>query len=265
MLARQACVILMLILCSSLSVFGQKIKGKITHNTADVTGVHVQNTSLQKTTITNAKGYFEISAKVNDTLVFTAVQFKPKQLVVTAELLTSKLVLIPMDEVLNALDEVVLTPYNLSGELATDLASLKTEQVINAVTVGLPNAGVKPILQSERMLHDADHGKFVYYYGIGFTINVNKILTRLSGKTKMLKERVERDKAYIELQEIIGFYSDTLFVHQLKIPKTNIEDFMSFCAVDPSYEKLVGSNDKIKLWTFIRQKSVIYRKNNTLD
>ena len=68
-------------------VLGQKgLVGEIT-NSGDKEGIHVFNKTFQKYTITDANGSFEIPARVNDTIVFSAIQYQLKQVVVTDDIL----------------------------------------------------------------------------------------------------------------------------------------------------------------------------------
>ncbi len=43
------------------------------------------------------------------------------------------------EEFVNELDEVVVRPYNLSGDLNRDMQQMKTDPVVTASTLGLPN------------------------------------------------------------------------------------------------------------------------------
>lgn len=56
-----------------------------------------------------------IPVRLNDTLVFSAVQFKRKEIVVTEEVLNTRLLFVPLQDVLTELQEVVVMPYNLTG------------------------------------------------------------------------------------------------------------------------------------------------------
>ncbi|MGS0526719.1 carboxypeptidase-like regulatory domain-containing protein [Zobellia nedashkovskayae] len=135
---------------SAQDFFSDELQGRVYSKDGDVAATHVLNTTTKKATITNIDGFFTIVAKLNDTLVFSAVQYKRKEIVITPSLLESKLLMIPLEESLTELDEVVVMPYSLSGNIASDLKTLKTEPVITASTMGLPNAYVVPMTKAER-------------------------------------------------------------------------------------------------------------------
>lgn len=251
------CCFLIYMGVNAQTLFSTDLQGKVISDTKDVAGVHVLNVTIGKATITNAYGYFSIPAKLTDTLVFSAIQFKRKELVITKSILDSKLVYVPLVETLTELDEVVVTPYNLSGNIDKDLEDLKIEPVVTASTLDLPNAYVKPISQAERHLFEATSGSGL--------IPLNPIINGISGRTKMLKKRLARNEAYERTGRVRQFYTDSLFVKDLKIPINKIEDFMYFCEVDTDFNNVVDTRDKLKIWSFLQKKSVIYRENNQLN
>lgn len=233
------------------------LQGKVVSETKDIADVHVLNTTTKKATITNAYGYFSIPVRLNDTLVFSAVQFKRKEMVISTSMLESKIIFVTLEEGLTELDEVVVMPYNLSGTLDQDVENLETEPVVTASTLGLPNAYVKPPTKAERELYEAVSGAGL--------VPLNPILNAISGRTKMLKKRLARDKKYARTGRVRAFYADSLFIGELKIPEAKIDDFMYFCEVDTEFSALVDTHDRLKIWSFLRQKSVVYRENNGLE
>jgi hypothetical protein len=256
------------LLLSSISLKAQStniIKGEVVAKNKDVTGIVVQNSTSKKATITDVNGVFMIKVAVNDTLIFSAVQFKRKIVPVTPALYNANFISIPLEEFVNELKEVVVQPFNLSGNLNTDLGELPLEKDVSAEALGLPNADVKIISQSENKLNDADHGKFAYYYVIALTINLNKVLNRLSGRTKMLKERVALDKKYKTTQRVEAAFVDSLLINHLKIPEENFYEFINFCESEKEFYSLAQGDDELKLWDFLIQKSINYRKIKKLD
>lgn len=237
--------------------FSRQLEGKVFSVDGDVAATHVLNTSTKKATITDIDGYFSIKANLNDTLVFSAVQYKKKELVITTAILAQKLVRVSLEESLTVLDEVVVTPYNLSGNIAKDLQVIKTEKVVTAHTVGLPNAYARVPSKAERELFEATTGAGI--------IPLNPILNGISGRTKMLKKRIARNKLYSRTERVKEFYPDSIFRTELNIPENKIDDLLYFCEVDSAFQTIVDTHDRLKIWDFIKSKSVAYRKNNEMD
>ncbi len=255
---------LMSTFCVSAQTYGYKeVKGMVVAKDKDVTGVVVQNISTERATITDLDGRFLIQARLNDTLVFSAVQFKRKIVPVNQALLSSSFVSVPLEEFVNELKEVVVNPYGLSGQLGSDITGLQLAKDVSAEALGLPNAHVKIITQSERKLQQATAGKF----NVGMILNppIDGIINAITGRTKMLKNRVKVDKTYARTQRVQNYYTDSIFMVDLKIPKEKIPDFMYFCEVDANFQTAVASKDKLKIWGFLIEKSKSYRANNDLD
>ncbi|NNL09713.1 MAG: hypothetical protein HKP38_10865, partial [Croceitalea sp.] len=134
---------------------------------------------------------------------------------------------------------------------------------VSAEALGLPNAQQKIPTQSERKLQQATYGKF--NLGMILSPPLDPIINAITGRTKMLKNRVKVDGAYARTQRVQNFYTDSIFMADLKIPIEKIEDFMYFCEVDNAFQKTVDTHDKLKIWEFLVQKSRLYRENNNLD
>ena len=162
-LKKTSVVILLLgLTLSTTAVHAQEIKtisGKvIVPEKVDVTGITIQNITKKTATITDFNGEFSIKAAINDTLVFSAVQLKKKVLPVTKNVLNSSFIQVPMEGFVNELNEVVVQPYNLSGNLGADAASFEVAPV-TAESLGLPNASKPLPTQSERLLQEASKMK----------------------------------------------------------------------------------------------------------
>ncbi|AWX45367.1 hypothetical protein HME9304_02381 [Flagellimonas maritima] len=241
----------------------KEIKGKVYSKDKDVVGVVVQNITSNSAVITGIDGNFSILAKLSDTLIFSAVQFKRKLLPVTEELLNTKSVTVILEEFVNELKEVVVKPFNLSGDLGQDLGGLELEKNVSAEALGLPNAHRKIPTQSERKLQQSTFGKF--NPSMILAPPLDPIINAITGRTKMLKNRVKVDKAYARTQRVQDVYIDSLFVTTFKIPAEKINDFMYFCEVDEKFQQTVDSKDRLKILDYLISRSRVYREVNNLD
>ncbi len=251
------CFLIVGVSVEAQTLFSRKLEGTVLSDNKGIPDVHVMNTSRNLATITNAEGRFSITVGLNDTIIFSAVQFKRKYLVVNNDMLQSLSIVVPMEEFVNELDEVILRPYDLSGDLSRDMGQLGVGSVTTASTLGLPNAYVLPISQAERKLHEATSG--------GSGIPLNPIINALTGRTKYLKKVLATEQQYARTDRVREFYADSLFVQELKIPETKIDDFMFYCEVDYAFNQVVDSRDRLKIWEYLKQKSLVYRADNELD
>lgn len=158
------------------------------------------------------------------------------------------------------LEEVTVTPYNLSGHLSSDLHSLQLEPEFNGRTIGLPNADLEVMSQSERLLLEADRGKYVRYYGIALVINTHKILNRLSGRTKEFEEQLERENKLQLETKIVTIFSREILAEGLKLPFSEIDGFLSYCMVQDDFISLLNA-DNDEIWKYLENKRLDFRNN----
>ncbi|WP_245795543.1 carboxypeptidase-like regulatory domain-containing protein [Arenibacter nanhaiticus] len=237
---------------------GEKIiEGKVYSKDGDVAATHVLNTTTKKATITNIDGFFTIVVQLNDTLVFSAVQYQRKNIVINEAILESSFLSIPLEESNIALDEVIVMPYNLSGDLSRDMGNMSTPSVITSSTLGLPNAYIRIPTKAERQLYEATSG--------GGFIPLFPIINGISGRTKQLKELVATQKKYARTQRVKSFFQDSVYVKDLNIPQGKLDDFFYFCEIDPVFSLLVETGDQLKLLDYLKEKSQNYRENNGLN
>lgn len=235
----------------------KELKGKVISDSLDVEGVYIINKTLKESTITNKEGDFTIEAGINDTLVFSAVQFELKSVIITTEMYAQESLLIRLDTKVNKLDEIIVRPYNLSGNLTNDMKGVKTDGIVNGVTLGLPNATVKMPTQSQRRLIEATSG--------GAGIPLNPIINAITGYTKMLKNRVKLEKKEERLSETMGSIEKELYINHLKIPEEYISSFSYYCAADAKFEEFQQQNDPLLMLAFFETKSKEFRMLNDID
>ncbi|MFK5972990.1 MAG: carboxypeptidase-like regulatory domain-containing protein [Flavobacteriaceae bacterium] len=266
-------ILLLLVSFSAVAQQPTELEGRVYSKDNDVSGIHVMNSTTQRATVTDANGFFTIAVQLNDTLIFSAVQFKRKQILIRPSVLESSLVYVPLEDVLTELDEVIVMPYNLTGDLTKDMKNLSIDPVVTSSSLRLPNADVRVKTKNERRLFEADRGAFVTMMPdtlnlrgilelITIRINTHKIMNRLSGRTKKIKRDVATDKKLALLEKVRRAYPDSVFVQELKIPKAKHYDFMYYCEADSLFSIISNTNDKLRLWEFLQKKSVVYRRNN---
>ena len=231
----------------------------VVHGTADLEGVHVINKTSKRATITDVLGKFSIKIQKNDTLVFSGIQYKLESILVNQQIIDARFVSVYLEENINELDEVVVGNV-LTGDLNSDIENTDVKLDINFYDVGIPGYKGKIKTQSERRVVEADHGKFMYYYGIGVVINVNKVLNRVSGRTKELKNRVEletRDELMFKLK---AKFSKDLF-SESPLKDALRYEFFYYCSEDPDFIKKCGGYNDLEAMSFLQEKLITYQAN----
>lgn len=250
--------ILLSILCKAQI---KEINGQIIAN-SDLEGVHIINKTSNFFSTTNTKGRFTINGKLNDTLIFSSVQYKLLSIKLSQENIDEQSLVVSLTEHVNQLGEVYIGNI-LSGNLEDDIGNVRGKPDINFYDVGIPGYTGKPKTISERRLIEADHGKYFTFYGIGFAINVNKILNKVSGRTDMLKKRVELDKIDELMFRLKAKFSGDLFsTYDLEQEKRM--DFFYFCSEDAHFIENCSVESDLLVLEFLKDKLTQYKSNQLL-
>ncbi|WP_235817904.1 carboxypeptidase-like regulatory domain-containing protein [Formosa haliotis] len=253
------CFLALLFCCQFGFSQAVEIFGKV-HSALDVENIHVINNTSKLFTITNSKGEFKIYAKLNDTLVFSSIQYKSKHIVVDADAYQKRKLEIDLEEQVNQLDEVVVGKI-LTGDLLYDINNSDAERSINFYDLGIPGYTGRQRTQSERLLATAGEFKPIMLIGIvAGGMPLDPIINEISGRTKMLKKRVRLEAKNDLLRKIKSDLSDDFFsVYELD--ETLKTDFFYFCLESTDfYERCNGAKD-VEILEYLKEKLVAYKKN----
>ena len=229
------------------------------YGSADVEGIHVINKTSRKATTTDAKGAFSIQARMSDTLVFSGIQYKLESILVDKEMIATKLVKVFLLENINQLDEVVVGKV-LTGDLLSDIENSDAEPPINFYDVGIPGYKGKQKTKSERLLAEAGEFKPIMLLGIlAGGLPLNPILNGISGRTKMLKQRVKLEAKDELMFGVKAKFSKDLFAES-PLEEELLYEFFYFCSDDPDFTIKCRGND-FEVLEFLQQKLVQYKEN----
>ncbi len=258
-------LLLLLIPLISYNGFSQKkrtlLKGIAKSNENDVSNVLIINLNSRESTITDSLGLFNIEVKLRDSLQFSAVQYQTKKIIITNSIFLKKSLVVNLVENVINLNEVTVTPYNLTGKIDLDIERLNIAPAVTSSTLELPNADLEKMTQSERLLIEADRGKYVNYYVIALTINTHKIMNKLSGRTRSFEEMVARDENMALEKEIIGKFSKKTISESLDIHESNIDAFLTYCLSQKDFSELSNAGNTMEIWDYLKRKSVDFKEN----
>ncbi|WP_299228627.1 carboxypeptidase-like regulatory domain-containing protein [uncultured Psychroserpens sp.] len=262
MIPTKAYVLLIVCLFKLSILVGQTtdISGKVIAN-SDVDRIHIINKTSNKFTTTDDNGVFTIPAALNDTILISAIQYKSLEIKVNQFMIQSQKMVVNLTEKINELDEVIVGKV-LTGDLTSDVQNSDAKADINFYDVGIPGYTGKRKTQKERRLYDANHGKYVYYYGLLASININKILNKISGRTKRLKNLVRLEQQDTCMQRVNSEFSDDLF-GDLDLEDHLKTEFFYYASEDPKFLELCKLNSDIKLFEFLAQKLLDF--NNQVE
>ena len=256
------------------------LSGKVQNFMNEVSDVLVVNLNTEKSTITDTQGFFKLDVKLHDSIKFSSIQYISKKISVTDSILNQHIIIVDLVEKVIKLDSVTVTPYNLTGNINTDVNGFHLKPVITASSLGLPNSDIELMTHSERLLLEADRGKFgrlatiddygklahiAGYLSFSVIINTHKIMNRASGRTKALKNRVARDRNLILENKIKALFLKETISDAFKIPESNIDGFFIFCAAQEDFQQLSEVESNTQIWGYLKRKSVEYKEVNNLN
>lgn len=234
--------------------FAQEIllKGQLT-NTEDIEGIHILNTTSRFNAVTNENGYFEIEAKLKDTLVFSSVKYYPKKVVVKKEAHDYKYIEVTLVEVLNELDEVYLG-HGLTGNIEKDIKNIKTEDTFNFDDVGIPGFKGEP----EEKIPPVIGGVVTIN-----TVNVEALYKYISGYYKTLRTKRKWEVQNKWIAEIFATYEPAFFEEAYEVPQNRAYEFLLFCMETSTLQSDFKNENFNGVLTIFKTNAVIYNKRNT--
>ena len=214
---------LFFIIISKSSFAQEKVIG-IIENDADskpISNVHVINLNSVIGTISNKEGVFEIDANVNDTLFFSYLGFKSIKVRVTNDLIKFKNSKIKLTELAYALEEIIVTPYKLTGYLEIDAKNVPISNSYRYSIPGLPTKGYEA--------GSRNPGAISKVFGAIF--NPVDFLYNLFGKKPKQLKKLQLMKDDFRIRELLNtkFDRETL-VELLQIQKFDLDEILRNCS-----------------------------------
>jgi hypothetical protein len=186
---------------------------------------------------------------IGDTLVFSHINFKNKEIAITQEVLNKEIVTIVLEGKTYELEEITLEkPKSI---FYVDPEIMTTPIVVNAKTLNLPYANTK-----------AKKDYSIVKFRSGGVISLDNLINALNGnnkKRKQLKKIVFEDEV---LGDIRKHFTDDFFVTDLNIKPENINPFLNYC-----YKKNIinyfKKDDNLRLTTILIKESRTFPQDKT--
>ena len=212
-------------LLTTVFCFSQEIttsvKGVVI-NSADDTpleSVNIVNLNQVVGTITNDKGEFSISAKVNDTLHFSYLGFKSIKVRVTNDWLKFGSSNIELTELAFALEKVVINQLKLTGYLEVDIKQVPSINNNYRYSIsGLPSTGYEASAPTAitRVL--------------GSIFNPADFLNRMFGKKPNEMRKLKKMKQDDEIRNLLASRFDReMLTALLQVDRVDLDEIVSQC------------------------------------
>lgn len=107
----------------SVHTFGQSklLRGKVVADSLFGYAINIVNYTQKRGTTNDEHGYFEISGDVNDSIVFSSVQYEVFSLVVSLDDVEKEFIQINLKPIIQQLEQVAINNISLSGNLNSDV------------------------------------------------------------------------------------------------------------------------------------------------
>lgn len=240
----------------SLMGFSQdrvKISGKINvPNTADVDGIAVFNSTSGEGAVTNEVGSFEIDVAVNDSLVFSSVQFQAFTVIIDKGVVDSKKINVEVAEAVTELEEVIVRPYDLTGNVRVDAARVVDLEDFKNDFPQEPAYRFRENAETEvYALQDDD-----VIEGINL-INLFKLIFKDKAKDK--GEAASQEPVEVLIRKI---YQNEFFQKYMDIEEGKIDDFIDYAEREGLSHELFAQGKDLDLIEFLIQKSKEFKRQN---
>tara|TARA_R110002074_G_scaffold402240_1_gene605395 strand:+ start:3536 stop:4225 length:690 start_codon:yes stop_codon:yes gene_type:complete len=211
-------------------VNSQNIEGIVYDNLSTAKGLTVTNTTQKVKTYTDDKGYFTISANINDTLMFGSLFHQTKTLLIESHHFGDNIV-VEVKKTVNNLDEVLIytepeaKEFNEKEYTTTFKNQIKEDMKRRPYLYGPPPRSNIDIAAIGKLIGKLFKRKK----------NIKPLFTPLSYKS--IDSLFNTDR----------FFNDTLLTEELKIPKEYKYLFFEYCDVKQINKNFLKENSKFLL------------------
>lgn len=220
-------------------------------------GISVVNTSAMMATVADETGDFEILAAAGDTLEFASLQFQDFSVIVDEGVIDNRQLNVFVSEAVNVLPEVVVMPYDLSGNVRVDVDIIPTLEArlpdqsaaeINPyewtfppdTLVSPPSAAVR-----EGMIYSGNASNMANTFRHIFT-------------TRDVINDLDPDE---DLEDfLVDLRDDDFFEEHLNIEEDNIQEFIRFAAENGLTEEMLKPENELLLIDFLVAQSFEFKR-----
>ncbi|NHN26445.1 carboxypeptidase-like regulatory domain-containing protein [Flavobacterium jejuense] len=246
------------------------LNGRIIADSVEVENITIFNISTNIGAVSDSNGKFSIKARVADTLYFQGLSFVSKKYALTEKDFFVKELEIRLKVNINELNEVVITPFTLTGNLIEDTKKIKTYELSPVNIDEVKYYDDKRFSSDNKVTTNTDH-----FASNGSSFNF-KLIGKQIGKwlgikgdskknaREVMEERRLRDiqsKSYAE--HIKERFSHHFFVDILKIENKDITAFLAYSEM-PSYElvRFLKPENELQLIEYLVEKAKTFKMKN---
>ncbi|GAA4963440.1 carboxypeptidase-like regulatory domain-containing protein [Algibacter aquimarinus] len=252
-----------IILISALNSFSQnlnrlEVKGKIIVESNDVAGITVFNKSSNIGTITNEIGEFTLKVTLNDIIEVSALQYQSLSFSVNEDIIESRSMKVFLIEEINKLDEIILLPNNLTGNLDNDMSKTKRfTPKMDAIYFGIKNSDefdVQDNYKTEVKNMTVNTQKNELVNGLNIVNVVDQLLLPLFRSE--VKNKKKTGVPDVPVESIKYYFGSEFLVDNFKIPEHRVEEFIRYVESDDFDFSLLNYGKEMEFLELLNKKSV---------
>lgn len=267
-------LLLLLFIVAAPMLFAQdidrtKVSGKIhVPQGEDAEGISVYNISAQKGTITNADGSFEIEITENDRIQITALQYQSFTVIVDKGVVERKVMNIFLNSAVNQLEEVVVRPYDLSGNINVDVKKIPTYNVTKDWDLSYGNMEYGYHFERDEITAVSGNAaeEALNSHALKNGANVLAIMGGVAQllfpkKNKLSSNEIQDDQSTIS-NNIQQRFSKDFIALNFDIAEENAVDFLFYVQENGLDKDMLKPENELELMEFLLLKSKEYKKRS---
>lgn len=246
-----------LLLLLPVIAFAQKeqrkvLNGRVVADSLAIGDLTVKNLNTNKVAVTDDAGKFTIMAHPGDNLFFSGLTFSSTKIALKKEDFLKDELVIKLDVNVTVLDEIVINPVVLTGELAIDSKNVKTLEI---------NASLKPgtegynEFESERDINIAMPAVGRDMKGIDVVQVYKKYIKKNREEGGSLKNEKGQETFASAVKQRFTYH---FFTEALKIPRKEINDFLKYSDNGLEANSLLAAGKEFELTEYLVNKSSDY-------
>ena len=238
-------IIIFIFLSFSFVAFSQEkrviLRGKLMYRNSNVIAANVINNSNQNNTITDTNGEFEILAGVGDEIIFSSVEFKIRTVKITEEIMKKNRLVVEVNERVNFLDEIVISPENTEKFLDLKEEEFKKVDYIDDKSTAVENE----IIRQNQL-----------YRGINI-VNIAKLLAKVLRESK-----IEEEIKLTPSKALPLVFDKKFFLRDLGLKNFEIITFLELMDKKQEIKNLLKKNKEFELIEYLFNESKKFKNSS---
>jgi len=241
------------------------VEGKIIVESSELSGITIFNASSNTGTITNDKGEFSIAVRLNDVIEVSALQFQNITFKVNEAIMGSKRMKVFLILEINKLDEIILLPEQLSGDLKTDMEVAKPfSPRLDALYYGIKHRDEFEFADdySTKTANTALNGAYLPMVNGLNVINVVDQLLLPLFRSKVANKK-EKGIPEVPIEAVKYYFGSEFLVDNFNIPEHRVEEFIHYVERNNFDYTLLNAGKEMAFLELLNAKSLAFLQQDT--